>query len=153
MTQVQRISAEELYKLSQQGSVYLIDVRTPAEFREVHASMARNVPLDRLDPKEIFEQCRHEPDQPLYVLCKSGGRSKIACEKLVHAGCTNIVEVEGGTQAWERAGLPVVRGKKIMPLERQVRTAAGCIILVSGILALTVNPMFAGIASSLACVP
>jgi rhodanese-related sulfurtransferase len=58
----------------------------------------------------------------------------------------NVINVEGGTEAWLAAGLPVVRGKKVMSLERQVRIAAGAIVLAGAIAALvTGNVYFAGI--------
>jgi rhodanese-related sulfurtransferase len=117
----------------------IIDVRTPAEYGEVHATYARNVPLDRLDPKAFAA------NGPVYVICKSGGRGKMACEKLIAAGVANVVNVEGGTTAWVEAGLPVVRGKKAMSLERQVRIAAGSLVLLGGILALAVHPYLVGI--------
>lgn len=47
----------------------MIDARTPAEFREVHADLAQNVPLDRLTPAAV-----NPADQPLYVICRIGGR-------------------------------------------------------------------------------
>ena len=49
--------------------VDLIDVRTPVEYREVHAAFARNVPLDRLDPAALM-RARDGPDEPLYVICR-----------------------------------------------------------------------------------
>ncbi len=67
--------------------------------------------------------------EPLYVICNSGGRSTKACEKLVAAGFTNIINVEGGTKGWAAAGLPVHRGKKAVSIERQVRIAAGLLVL------------------------
>ena len=48
----------------------------------------------------------------LYFICKSGGRSAKAVEKMIAAGFTNVVSVDGGTDAWTAAGLPVERGKK-----------------------------------------
>lgn len=117
----------------------LIDVRTPAEYGELHAADARNVPLDRLDAGAV------SPEGPVYVICRSGGRGKLACEKLMAAGVANVVNVEGGTAAWEAAGLPVVRGKKAMSLERQVRIAAGSLVLLGGILALAVHPYLVGL--------
>ncbi len=113
--------------------IELIDVRTPVEFREVHLEPARNVPLDQLDPKALIEQRKGSTGEPLYVICKSGGRSRQACEKLVSAGFTNIINVEGGTTACVAAGLPVVRGKKAISLERQVRIAAGSLVLLGAI--------------------
>jgi rhodanese-related sulfurtransferase len=124
---VATISPTQLADLRRRGeSVTLIDVRTPAEYGEVHVEGARNVPLDRLDPKDI--SATHAGQGPLYFICRSGGRSQKACEKLLAAGVADVVSVEGGTSACETAGLPVIRGKKAMSLERQVRIAAGALV-------------------------
>jgi rhodanese-related sulfurtransferase len=137
---VATIEPQELAQRYQRGEpIELIDVRTPAEFEEVHVTFARNVPLDRLDPQAL-EGGRN--GRPLYVICRSGSRSKQACEKLAAAGL-NVVSVEGGTLAWETAGLPVVRGRKAISLERQVRIAAGALVLVGSVLALRVHPWWA----------
>ncbi|MBX3423139.1 MAG: rhodanese-like domain-containing protein [Pirellulaceae bacterium] len=125
MSQVKTISVGQLAELEARGKVEVVDVRTPAEFGDVHAAMARNVPLDRCDPCEIMRHRSGSCDQPLYVICKSGGRSMKATQKFIDAGFTNVVNVEGGTDAWVAAGLPVVRGKKAVSLERQGRIVAG----------------------------
>lgn len=139
-------SAKQLYDRVQSGEqIHLIDVRTPAEFREIHATMARNAPLESLDCEKVLAE--HPKSAPLYVICRSGSRGKTACEKLAAAGCTNIANVEGGTLAWEQAGCPVVRGKKAISLERQVRIAAGFLSLAGGVLAIAVNPYFAGLSA------
>ena len=75
-----------------------------------------------------------------YVICRSGGRGRRACEAFQAAGFTNVVNVEGGTLAWQRAGLPVVRGKGSMSLERQVRIAAGSLIVLGSALGAFVHP-------------
>lgn len=121
----------------------LIDVRTPAEFEEIHATPARNVPLDRLDP-ELFRTSKGET---LYFICKSGSRGRQACEKLGACGVNGITNVAGGTEAWSSAGLPVVRGRKRMSLERQVRIGAGLIVFTGAVLSLTVHPHFAGLSA------
>ena len=123
------VSPQQLCDLAKSDKpVDLIDVRTPAEFQEVHVPFARNVPLDRLDAAKIA--CgRNGSAQPLYLICRSGSRGKQACEKFLAAGYTNVVNVEGGTLAWDQAGFPVVRGKKMMSLERQVRLVAGLLIV------------------------
>lgn len=142
------ITPQELDSLRRAGQqIDLIDVRTPAEFSEVHVDFARNVPLDRLDPKAILADRNANADQPLYVVCRSGSRGKQACEKLVAAGLVNVINVEGGTLACEAAGLPVVRGKKTISLERQVRIAAGFLALLGGGLAIVVHPYFAGLSA------
>src|SRR5580698_1529029 len=90
----------------------VIDVRTPVEFREVHLQFARNIPLDQLDPKAVVEARNGSSGKPIYVVCKSGGRGQKAAEMFERAGYPNVVNVEGGTQSCDAAGLPVVRGKK-----------------------------------------
>lgn len=141
------ITPEKLAKLRSAGhSIDLIDVRTPVEFREVHVDFARNLPLDRLDPPSVQQGRDTNASQPLYIICRSGSRGKQACEKLAAAGI-NVVNVEGGTLAWDAAGLPVVRGKKAISLERQVRIAAGFLVLVGAVLAMTVHPYFAGLSA------
>jgi rhodanese-related sulfurtransferase len=142
---VTTISPQRLHDITQAGqSVELIDVRTPAEFREVHVSFARNVPLDQLETTSIASR-RNGATQPLYVICHSGGRAKQACEKLMRAGQLNVVSIEGGTQAWDAAGLPVVRGKAVMSLERQVRIAAGLLVFVGTLLGYFVHPYWLGL--------
>jgi rhodanese-related sulfurtransferase len=125
----------------------LIDVRMPAEFRELHVAGARNVPLDRLDPVALRNETSAGSGKPLYVICQRGSRGKQACEKLAAAGWTDVVNVEGGTLACEASGLPVVRGKKSISLERQVRIAAGTLVLLGAVLALTIHPYFAGLSA------
>lgn len=140
------ISPRQLYESAQAGQhVELIDVRTPAEYREVHVSFARNLPLDRLAAAEAA--AGRDGSQILYVICRSGSRGRQACEKLLAAGCTNVVNVEGGTLAWEQAGLPVVRGKKTISLERQVRFTAGSLVLLGSALGAFVHPYFIGLAA------
>lgn len=141
------ITPQALAQLRAAGKHFeLIDVRTPVEFREVHVDFARNVPLDRLDPAAIRAERNGSDAEPLYVICRSGARGKQACEKLAAAGL-NVVNVEGGTSAWDAAGLPVVRGKKAISLERQVRIAAGFLTLLGAVLALTVHPYFVGLSA------
>lgn len=143
---VATILPTELEEKRKRGeSVELIDVRTPAEFREVHAESARLVPLDSLDPKAVMAARNGDQDRPLYAICKSGGRSRQAAEKFAACGYPNVVSVEGGTTAWEKAGLPVVRGKKTIGLERQVRIAAGSLVVIGTILGAFVHWGFLGI--------
>lgn len=128
-TTFKTISCRELNDLCQSGqSVDLIDVRTPVEFRELHSVYARNVPLDSLKPDDMMNARGTSAEEPLYVICRSGNRSSKACEAFVAAGFTNIVNVEGGTKAWDEAGYAVKRGKKAMSLERQVRITAGFLV-------------------------
>ena len=93
------ISPQQLQALISAGTaVEMIDVRTPVEYREVHASGARNVPLDQLDAEQLIAS-RGDSSRPLYVICRSGSRGKQACEKFLAAGHANVVNVEGGLEA------------------------------------------------------
>lgn len=132
---------------SEEADLDLIDVRTPVEFREVHVSFARNVPLDELDPETLLEKRDASKDEPLYVICRSGSRGETACEKLRRAGMTQVINVEGGTLACEQSGLPVVRGQKAMSLERQVRIAAGALVLLGIVAGWLVAPAFLGLSA------
>ncbi|MEX2288179.1 MAG: rhodanese-like domain-containing protein [Planctomycetaceae bacterium] len=127
------------------GKIDLIDVRTPVEFRETHIEFARNVPLDQLDPAVLMRERNGSAGDPLYVVCRSGSRGQQACETFFKMGYTKVVNVEGGTMACEQAGLPVVRGKKAISLERQVRIAAGSLVLLGSLLGWFVHPAFIGL--------
>ncbi len=138
---VATITPGELEAMRLWGSpVELLDVRTPAEYQEVHAEPARLVPLDRLDPRKVMEARNGRQDDPLYLICRSGSRGRQACERFLAAGYQNVVNVAGGTLEWERAGLPVVRGKKTIALERQVRIAAGSLVVLGTGLGAFVHP-------------
>jgi len=125
----------------------LIDVRTPAEFGEVHVEFARNIPLDRLDASALLQARDDVSDEPLYMICHSGTRGRLACEKFVAAGFHNVVNVAGGTKACLNAGLPIVHGKKVMSLERQVRIAAGSLVLLGVGLGWFVHPALFGLSA------
>jgi rhodanese-related sulfurtransferase len=142
------VKPHEFAELCKYGKkVDLIDVRTPVEFREVHVENARNVPLDRLNPAALMQARNGSADEPLYFICRSGSRGLQACEKFVKAGFSNVVNVEGGTMACVEAGLPVVRGKKAVSLERQVRIAAGSLVLLGALLGWLVHPALMGLSA------
>jgi len=108
--------AEVQARIARGETVDLIDVRTGMEWNGAHAVGARHVPLSRLDPAAVVSQRVGKPDDPIYVICASGGRSASACEAFHRAGFTQAVNVEGGTSAWSRAGLPMERNLKAASL-------------------------------------
>jgi rhodanese-related sulfurtransferase len=136
------ITASDFAPISRRGGFDLIDVRTPAEFYEVHAVGALLTPLDSLNPEAVMNARAERRDEPLYVICRSGGRAAQACAQFVRAGFPNVVNIEGGTLAWIEAGLPVNRGtRRVIPLDRQVRIVAGLLTLIGALLVL-VSPWF-----------
>ncbi|HWL08215.1 MAG TPA: rhodanese-like domain-containing protein [Planctomicrobium sp.] len=135
-------AAQLLERIRSNSPVEILDVRTPAEFQEVHLEAARNEPLERLDPAAVIAARKLQDGDPLFVICQSGGRSRQAYERFVKAGYENVVNVDGGTAACIAAGVPVVRGKKTISLERQVRITAGSLVFIGSILTWLVNPVF-----------
>lgn len=142
------IAPEQLAQLQRDGRVIdLFDVRTPVEFREMHVEFARNVPLDRLSLQAVNELRTGPPEEPVYMICRSGARGRQACEQLAAAGLNQVINVEGGTSACEQAGLPVVRGKKAIALDRQVRIIAGSLVVLGSALGFFVHPAWIALAA------
>jgi rhodanese-related sulfurtransferase len=138
------ITPVELQKLIAANSdLTLLDVRTPMEFAEVHVPQARNLPLDKLDAATLSDV----KAKPIYLLCRSGQRATKAANQLTAAGFQPTV-VSGGTLAWIDAGLPVERGTpKAISLERQVRIAAGALVLIGLALGWWVHRGFLGLSA------
>ncbi len=93
--------------MQKQGAL-LLDVREPDEYAAVHAPGSMLMPLGQL-PSRLGELQAYR-NKPIAVICRSGRRSARAVEILRNAGFTEAVNVEGGMNAWESAGLPVIRG-------------------------------------------
>jgi rhodanese-related sulfurtransferase len=121
-------------------SLTLIDVRTPSEYRSLHIPGSRSIPLDQLDASSV--KSLEASDGRIVLVCHSGRRAEMACEKLVNSGLGNLTVLAGGVTAWEKAGLPVNRGKKAISLERQVRIAAGFLVLCGVVLGGVLHPYF-----------
>lgn len=127
------------------GPCRLVDVRTPGEQRAVHIAGATMLPLDALDPARLPAGAG-----PVLLLCQSGARAELAAKRLEAAGQECLV-VTGGIQAWIAAGLPVVRGRGAIPLERQVRLGAGLLVLTGAALAWSVHPYWLGLCAFVGC--
>ena len=146
------INPRELQRRLAAGSpARLLDVRTPGEHANAHVPGAKLIPLDELDAAAFYRE-RGGDCTPVYVLCQSGGRARRAIEKLERVGVQGCVLVEGGTQAWIDAGLPVIHGEsRALPLMRQMQITAGFLSAVGAVLALTVNPRYAFIPLFIGC--
>jgi rhodanese-related sulfurtransferase len=100
--QTARVEAGEVAERLADGSVLVIDVRQPAEWRRGHIRGSVNLPLTQL-ARRIHDLPN---DKPVVAVCASGHRSAIATRTLQHAGY-QAENLKGGTQAWTRAGLPL----------------------------------------------
>lgn len=85
----------------------LLDVREPAEYAAIHAPNAKLIPLGEVNSR--LKEIEAYKNKPIAVMCRSGHRSAIAVGLLKEAGFTQASSVQGGIQAWEGAGLAVIR--------------------------------------------
>lgn len=138
------VEVSELEKaLSEDGGCMVIDVREYPEYA------AGRIPQARLMPLALVERRASEIDhsKPIYVICRTGRRSREAQAKLSALGFTDVRNVRGGMQAWQKANLPVEKDENaVWDLERQVRFAAGLLVLAGVLLAVFVNLYFVALA-------
>lgn len=97
------IDVAELQRALASGDVRLVDVRTAEEFATGHVPGAQNLPLDGLESS--LENLRARGGE-IYLVCRSGNRSRVAAELLGSNGIPSV-NVVGGTAAWVSAGYPV----------------------------------------------
>ncbi|WP_405421031.1 rhodanese-like domain-containing protein [Streptomyces erythrochromogenes] len=124
----------------------VVDVRTPGEFASGHLPDARNVPLDRL--VRSLPELRPAADRgALLIVCASGARSDGAVRTLASHGIP-ASSLTGGTEAWATGGHALeypgggARPGTVWPMERQVRFAAGALVLLGLLLGLLLHPAF-----------
>lgn len=128
--------------LKNPATTRLLDVRTPGEFESAHIHGAYNVPLDQLG--EHAAEVRGATGV-VVLICQSGRRAQQAEALLRREGMTNVHVLDGGMNAWLAGGYAVRRIRPRMSLERQVRIAAGAIVALGAVGALTVSPLIAAV--------
>ena len=102
----QGIDAKQAQTMISQGAL-LLDVREPAEYAAIHAPNAKLIPLGEVGLR--LKELDAYKNKPVVVMCRSGRRSAKAAALLQEAGFTQVSNVQGGMQAWEQAGLEVVK--------------------------------------------
>ena len=129
----------ELKNCLQNGAGNLIDVREYAEFAGGRVKGAKLVPLGDIG-KRYAEIDR---DKPTYLMCRSGKRAAEAQRKLFALGFSDVRNVRGGFEAWKAAGFEFEKDvKAVWSLERQVRFAAGSLVVFGVLLAWLIHPVF-----------
>ena len=136
-----RVSPMQVFSRIKNGEkIHLVDVRSSGEFNAVHAKGAILCPFDALNPRQLAQQLGLSSSSTTALLCASGNRAKKAAEKFFSESIPHCLVVEGGTQAWEVAGLPVTKGIGVISIERQVRIGAGTMVLAGVLLGHYVHP-------------
>lgn len=129
------IAPAEARRLIEAGAK-LVDIRAPHEHARAHIPDATNLPLAEIH--------RLEPDDCAIVFhCRSGLRTEANAARLREAAGAPCYILEGGIDAWRRAGLEVKADRR-QPLEltRQVQLAVGGLVLLGVVLALLADPVF-----------
>jgi rhodanese-related sulfurtransferase len=134
------ITPDEAARLLREGGATLVDVREADEHARERIPGARNLPLSRLEEAELAV---HQ-GKPVLFHCRSGARTAGNADRLAaKAGLCEAYVVEGGLDAWKRAGLPVAEDRR-QPIElmRQVQIAAGSMVVLGVLLGAFVTPGF-----------
>jgi rhodanese-related sulfurtransferase len=134
------LTIDELREQLARGERFqMIDVRGADEYAAGHIPCAVNLPMDQVEGR--LDDLHHR--DPVLLICQSGRRATLT-RALLQPHINELVVLEGGTAAWSRAGLPLVRATSTRwSLERQVRLAAGVITGAGAALALTIDPLWA----------
>ena len=135
---IKRTTVNEIHELlNRDGECQVIDVREFPEYNSERIAGARLMPLS--DFEKHADDIDHS--KPVYLMCRSGNRATQAGAKLESKGFKDIHVIDGGMAEWSKADLPVIRGEsRVWSLERQVRFAAGLLVLSGVILGATVSP-------------
>ncbi|MEH6567444.1 MAG: rhodanese-like domain-containing protein [Halioglobus sp.] len=138
------ISTLQFKKLfSENDKLTVIDVRSPVEFKARSLAGATNIPLDVLSFELVESHVNDHaaPNQPIYLMCKGGHRAKLASEKLPQLN-QQLVCIEGGMDALDQGdSLPFHEDPAGgLSLERQVRIAAGSLVLLGVLLGSIIHP-------------
>jgi rhodanese-related sulfurtransferase len=120
-------------------SEILIDVREYPEYASGHIEGSRLVPLSTIaEASETWNR-----SQPLTLVCKSGRRAEQARQQLAGKGFASLTVLPGGVDAWRNAGKPlIVAERRPWSMERQVRTVAGSLVVVTLALGYFLSPYF-----------
>jgi rhodanese-related sulfurtransferase len=138
MSHLQSITPQRAAELLRDGAK-LIDIREADEHARERISQAHHHAASALDRKA--PAC--DEGQAVIFHCRSGARTAAHAARLAAAIKGQGYVLEGGLDAWKRAGLPVVvdRGQPI-DIQRQVQIAAGALILGGSLLGFFVAPAF-----------
>ncbi|MEG2171832.1 MAG: rhodanese family protein [Desulfovibrionaceae bacterium] len=121
------ISPHDAAARVQAGTAKIIDIRDPAEYAQVFIQGAHLVPVSIISQHPLDE----EAGKALIFTCRSGNRTEAARPTLEQTVKGEAFLLDGGLQAWEKAGLPVAHlPQAAMPLFRQIQIAAGSLVLL-----------------------
>lgn len=138
MSTLKTISPRRAAELMYVGAI-LVDVREADEHARERIPGARHCALSRLDS----ESPARRGDGVLIFHCRSGARTMANASRLAAASNCQAYALEGGLDAWKKAGLPITVDRR-QPIEimRQVQIVAGSLVLIGVVLGYLVSPVF-----------
>lgn len=144
MTTLTKLDPKTVEMRLKSRSLTLIDIREADEFAREHIDGAVSLPLSKLESAHV----KLEAGKDVVFQCRSGMRTDANCGRLMAFADGPAFVLEGGLDAWKKAGL-AVRADTTAPLEinRQVQITAGMLILSGVVLALAVHPAFIGLSA------
>ena len=108
------VTVTELKAITDQDAdTWVMDVRSPEEYRAVHATVVKQL-IVHTEMSQNRSALPADKDAPIYLICRSGRRSKIAGEEMITFGYTNVFNVLGGTTDWVKEGFPTETGSGIL---------------------------------------
>jgi rhodanese-related sulfurtransferase len=130
--QVSSLPVRDFEKRINGKEVQLLDVRKPEEYKTGH--LAGAFQADWTDAKQFKERLQYlNKNKPVYIYCLSGGRSSAAASWLAENGFTNIINMEGGINAWKKEGKKVEVNNVVMQMnnaEYKQLINSGSVVLV-----------------------
>ena len=134
-----KISPQQAKLMLDEGAI-LIDIREPDEHARERIANARHMPLSRLDDADLSV---HQ-GRPVLFHCRNGARTLANAPRLAaKLGECEAYVVDGGLDAWRKAGLPVVADRRQpLELQRQVQIGAGSLAFFGTVLGLSASPWF-----------
>lgn len=144
-----RIHPADLLADKNAMDVCILDVRTPAEVNTEALKNCIHIPLHELTAERLENELikRNQQASTVYLLCQSGKRAEAAANQLHGKIAQNICILEGGMNAVKQANIPLqVAANPVMSLERQVRIAAGSLVMIGVGLGYLIHPGFYGLA-------
>ena len=100
------LSAAEARQLIAAENPFILDVRTPNEFKSGHIAGAVLIPVQQLADR--IGEIASQRDRKILIYCRSGNRSTVAAEILHRAGFSAVWNLRHGILEWQAAGYPVV---------------------------------------------
>lgn len=138
-----KLSPQHVHERITSGRAVLVDIREADEFARRHVTGAQSHPLSTWEKTHL----NIDPQADVIFTCRSGMRTAGACDRLAARVNGDAFVLDGGLDAWTKAGLAVeTNADAPMEIMRQVQIAAGSLVLIGVTLGFLVAPAWFALA-------